>query len=164
MASFKFEGLDAYVARLEDLTLNADAMIGKAVYDGAGVVADAVRASIEALPDVEDGVGAYAYKKGTGVPLTKSAKQGLLDGFGVAPMQNENGFLHVKLGFVGYNALKTRKFPKGQPNLLVARSLENGSSIAKRHAFIKPAVQATKSQCERRMAQTLDEEIEKLTK
>ena len=164
MAKWTFDGLDDYVVELNKLADNTDAIIGHAVHDGAGLVADAVRGNLAALPAVPDGVGAHAYKAGTGVPLTETTKQGLLDGFGISKIQRKNGYHHVKLGFDGYNNLKTRKFPKGQPNVLIARSLEFGSSISRKHPFVKPAVAATRGACERKMAEIIDQEIEKLMK
>lgn len=164
MARWTFEGLDKYIIELNKLSDNTDDMIGRAVYEGAGLVADAVRGNIAALPAVPDGIGAHAYRAGTGVPLTETTKQGLLEGFGISSMERQNGYHHVKLGFDGYNKLKTRKFPKGQPNVLIARSLEFGSSISRKHPFVKPAVAATKGACEQRMADVIDQEIETLMK
>ena len=164
MARWTFEGMDKYIIELNKLESNTDAIIGHAVHDGAGIVADAVRGNIEALPAVADGIGAHAYKAGTGVPLTETTKQGLLDGFGISKIQRKNGYHHVKLGFDGYNKLKTKRFPKGQPNVLIARSLEFGSSISRKHPFVKPAVAATKGACEQRMADVIDQEIETLMK
>lgn len=164
MARWTFEGMDKYIIELNKLADNTDDIIGHAVHDGAGVVADAVRANIEALPAVPDGVGAHAYRAGTGVPLTETTKQGLLDGFGISQLQRKNGYHHVKLGFDGYNKLRTRKFPKGQPNVLIARSLEFGSSISRKHPFVKPAVKATRDACEKKMADVIDMEIDKLMK
>ena len=71
---------------------------------------------------------------------------------------------HLKLGFEGYNSLKTKSFPNGQPNLLIARRLERGSSVSKAHPIIKPAVKATKGICEQNMKQSIDESIKKLMK
>lgn len=60
--------------------------------------------------------------------------------------------LNVKLGFDGYNGMKTKKYPKGQPNVLLARSIESGSSIAKKRPFVAPAVRKTKKAAEETMA------------
>lgn len=167
MAKFTFEGVDAYVSKLYALDEYAEKYIGEAVYKGASPVADAVRANIDALPTVPDGVGLNAYwnkEKHTDVPLTETAKQGLQAGFGIAKLRTENGYHHVKLGFEGYNNLKTRSFPNGQPNLLIARRLERGSSVSKKHPIIKPAVKATQEICEQNMARVIDERINKLMK
>ena len=167
MASFTFEGMDEYISKLQALDTCTDKYIGEAIYKGADPVANAVRAKIDALPTVPDGVGLVAYwnkDKHTDVPLTESAKRGLQEGFGIAKLQVKGGYHHVKLGFEGYNSMKTRSFPNGQPNLLIARRLERGSSVSKAHPIIKPAVKATKDICEQNMKRSIDESIKTLMK
>lgn len=136
----------------------------KAVCAGAAIVADAVRANIDALPAVKDEWGVIAYNNHWGAPLTETAKKGLQDGFGISPMGSEDGMLNVKLGFDGYNGMKTKKYPKGQPNVLLARSIESGSSIAKKRPFVAPAVRKTKKAAEETMAKIIDEESAKIMK
>lgn len=136
----------------------------KAVCAGAAIVADAVRANIDALPAVKDEWGVIAYNNNWSAPLTETAKKGLQDGFGISPMGSEDGMLNVKLGFDGYNGMKTKKYPKGQPNVLLARSIESGSSIAKKRPFVAPAVRKTKKAAEETMAKIIDEEIAKIMK
>ena len=125
----------------------------KAVCAGAAIVADAVRANIDALPAVKDEWGVIAYNNHWSAPLTETAKKGLQDGFGISPMGNEDGILNV-----------TKKYPKGQPNAIIARSLESGSSIAKKRPFVAPAVRKTKKAAEETMAKIIDEEIAKIMK
>lgn len=136
----------------------------KAVCAGAAIVADAVRANIDALPAVKDEWGVIAYNNNWSAPLTETAKKGLQDGFGISPMGSEDGMLNVKLGFDGYNGMKTKKYPKGQPNVLLARSIESGSSIAKKRPFVAPAVRKTKKAAEETMAKIIDEESAKIMK
>ena len=50
MAKWKFEGLDEYLRRLEKLQGDSRKEIGKAIYDGAGIVAREVAAEIQKLP------------------------------------------------------------------------------------------------------------------
>ena len=57
--------------------------------------------------------------------------------------------------------MKTKKYPKGQPNVLLARSIESGSSIAKKRPFVAPAVRKTKKAAEETMAKIIDEESAK---
>ena len=73
-------------------------------------------------------------------------------------------FINVKVGMDGYNSETSRKYPKGQPNALIARSLESGSSFAPKRAFIGPAVNRTKGAAEKAIAQKLEEEIKKTMK
>ena len=58
-------------------------------------------------------------------------------------MQNDSGYRHVKIGFDGYNDVKTRKYPKGQPNAMIARVTESGSSYREKTPFIRTAVQSS---------------------
>lgn len=152
------KGLDSYIAYLQKLNLVTDEVIGEAVYEMAKVVADKVRANIEALPAVSNAANIATYKQGIS-RLSEPEKQGLLDGFGVSPIQNNDGYVNVKLGFDGYNSLKTKKYPKGQPNALIARVTESGSSYREKTPFIRPAVNASKKQAEQAGQMKIDEKI-----
>ena len=143
MAKFQVgKGIDEYISQLQNLEFQSEDLIGKAIYKGADIVADAIKANIQGLPasacsDVE--------------------KAGLLNGFGIARMQDEGGYFNVKAGFDGYNDDVTKKWPRGKPNSMIARSIEGGTSWKPKHPFIAPAVRATKDAAEKAMA----EEIEK---
>lgn len=163
MAKITFPGLADYELMLSRLARGADDIAGKAIYAGAEIVADAIRSNIQGLQAVPDEVGAIAYAEKSSAPLTESAKEGLLDGLGISSMQDDNGYYNVKIGFDGYNGLKTKKFPQGQPNVMIARSLESGSSIAPKRPFVRPAVNAVKKQAEAKMAEIIDQEIKKIT-
>lgn len=145
MAKFQVgPGIDEYISKLQNLEYNYREVIGPAIYVGAGLVADAVKANIKGLP---------------ATAANGLEKAGLIDGFGISKMQDDNGYFNVKLGFTGYNKIKTKKYPGGQPNSVIARSIESGSSWRSSHPFIGPAVRATKDQAEQAMAEEIDKEI-----
>lgn len=79
-------------------------------------------------------------------------------------MQNDNGYIHTKLGFAGYNTTITKSYPDGQPNLLIARAVLSGTSLRIRIPFIRKAVQRAKKRAEEAMAKRLDEEIKNAMK
>lgn len=155
------KGLDSYISYLQKIDAVTDEVIGEAVYEMAKVVADSVRASIQALPTVSNEANIATYKKGYS-RLSDKEKQGLLDGFGVSPMQDDNGFVNVKLGFDGYNSVKTKKYPKGQPNALIARVTESGSSYREKTPFIRPAVKAARKPAEKAGQAKIDEKIKSI--
>lgn len=159
MATFKAPDLDKYVRQLERLGKNTDTIIGEAVYDMAKIVADEVHQRLETMPSVPDDEGLAAYRAKTQIPITKAQKWGLVKSFGIAGLKNDNGYLNVKLGFDGYNEVKTRKYPNGQPNALIARSIESGSSARDKYPFIRPAVQATRKQAIAAAEAKLDKKI-----
>ena len=147
-------GIENYIKNLEDLEFGADEMAKKAVYEGAKIVTDAIRTSIQALP-----VGPPREGK-----VTQAQKAGLLEGLGIAGFRQDGTFINVKVGMDGYNSEKSRKYPNGQPNALIARSLESGSSFAPKRPFIGPSVNRTKGAAERAIAEKLDDEIKKVMK
>lgn len=153
------DGLNSYVAYLQKLNLATDEIIKESVYQMAKVVADQVRSNIESLHAVSNSANIATYRLGYS-RLSEPEKQGLLDGFGVSPMQKDNGYINVKLGFDGYNTVETKKYPKGQPNALIARVTESGSTYRKKTPFIRPAVKASQKQAIEAGRNTIDKKIQ----
>lgn len=160
MAKIEFRGIDEYVKQLQRISDKSEGMIKRAVYEGAAIVADTVKTEIAALPEVNANPppgnqlnGVFGYEK-----------QGLLSGVGLSAMQNENGYINTKLGFTGYNRMKSKSYPKGHPNALIARSINSGSSFRRRIPFINNAVRAARAKAEDAMRSKLDADLTKETK
>lgn len=166
MAKITFPGLEAYERKLSQLgdMQEIRRIAGRAAYEGAKIITDEIRDNIHQMLAYDDEAGLYAYVLKNPAPLTRTAKQGLLDGLGIAPLTDDKGYLNVKIGFDGYNKLKTERFPKGQPNVLIARALESGSSVTEKCPFVRPSIQSKREEAERKMAQVVDEEMEKRMK
>lgn len=161
MARFEFGGIDTYIQQLNKLQVSTrDGVIGKTVYAGAEVVADSVRSAIQALP-VGSGQASGNELVDT---VTLPQKAGLLDGFGISRMKDDNGFVNVKLGFAGYNATRTPKHPRGQPNALIARAVNSGTTFRKKTRFVDKAVNSAKKAAETAMDAACSREIEKIMK
>lgn len=158
MATFQFGGIDAYIKQLNKLyAVTKDAVIGKTVYAGAEVVADRLRSAIQDLPEGRENEAIL----GT---VTPAQKRGLLEGFGISRMRDDDGFVNVKLGFDGYNSVKTRQYPNGQPNTLIARAVNSGTTFRKKTRFVDKAVNASKKTAEAAMDAACSREIEKIMK
>lgn len=116
MAKIEFPGLEDYRAVINKLQLGAAGICKYAVYDGAAIVADAIRAATPDYPgDTND----------------------LKDVLTLTKMEEENGFIYTKIAFPGYDS-------RGVPNPVKARVLESGSSTRKKRPFIRPAVNRSK--------------------
>lgn len=139
------KGLTEYIAELQKLQ-NVDKYLGQVVYKGAAVVNQQVEAALQALPMDEH--PEHGKRKG----LTKVEKKGLIEGYGIADMQNDNGYINVKLGFDGYN-------DNGKANAMVARSLISGTSFMQKNNFMMRAVVKSRAASEEAMKTTLDEKI-----
>lgn len=153
-------GLNEYLSQLQNLEFTAHDAMGKAIYEGAAIVADAIKRNIDSIPTDERYVEDSEKLKG----IKAIQKKGLEHGFGIAKMRDDNGYYHVKVGFSGNNSLKTKSYPQGQPNSRIARSIESGNSYTQKHPFIAPAVRATKTTAEKRMAEVIDRETAKAMK
>lgn len=155
MAKIEFKGMEEYENRLLELRNLTKEMLGEAIHDGAGIVADSIKSGIQSIPVDETyatgGIKLYG--------ITSEQKQGLIDGFGIARMQDDNGYLNVKLGFSGNNSVQTKRYPGGQPNSVIARSVNSGSSFRQRIPFIDNAVNASKSAAEQKMKEKIDKAI-----
>lgn len=155
MAKFQVgKGLDEYLATLGNLEFKAPDVCGLAIYQGAKVVADQIKANIEALPVASTKGG----NQGRRNP-TQAEKDGLIEGLGIARKQNDNGYINVKIGMDGYNSDVTAKYPKGKPNAMIARSIESGTTFMNRIPFISRAVNATKAAAEEAMREEVDRQI-----
>lgn len=150
MARFNVgKGMTQYIANLEKIYQNTPDMIGKSIYQGAKIVTDAVHREINALPKSE---------------VTEDQKAGLLDGLGIAKMKSTMTGANVKVGMDGYNTHKTKKYPNGQPNMMIARALISGTSFhPQKNDFVRRAVNKSRAAAENAMRETFDKEIKKYT-
>lgn len=156
MARFRVSpNLEEYNQKIYELGANAKEYIEAAAKKGANPVADAVRANINGIP-VDDG-----YKRPGEMRhgLRSIQKAGLQHSLGIAPVRNDNGFINVKVGFDGYNNLQSSRWDGGQPNTLVARSIEGGTSYMIAHPFVGPAVRSSRRQAEEVMKQEIERSI-----
>lgn len=150
------KGLEEYLAQLGNLGQGAEGYIKKAVYPAAGLVAKEIVKNIDEIPERK------SWKDTTGI--TETQRKGLKEGFGIAKFENERGYVHVKLGFDGYNEQKTDRWPEGQPNAMIARSIEGGTSWSPKIRFVAPAVKNTTSQAEDIMRVSIDQSIRRIMK
>lgn len=162
MATIQFKKGDEYIFKLNRLSESAKSkVIGPAIYDAAGIVADEIKKDLRNVPTDESRGTPDKPKLGP----TQAQKDGLVDNIGIASEQTDRrGLVNVKIGFDGYNNVKTKMYPNGQPNQLIARSVESGSSFMKANPFVKTAAQRTRKQALDAMKKRVDEEIEKIMK
>ena len=157
MAKYKVIGIDSAIKELEKLADDSSDIMKMCVYDGANVVADAVRKNIQGLP-TRDAKGSHkARQRG----VTPEEKEGLLNGLGVARHRDANGVVDTVVGFDGYINNPTEKYPKGHAVSMVARSVEVGTSWLVKTPFIRPAINSSSNAAVAAMSKRFDEEIKK---
>lgn len=162
MASFEFKIGEEYAVKLSRYAAKSDEIAKKAIYTGAGMVADEIRKNIEALPEDEF---RHLNTGETFKGIPKEQKIDILHGLGVTPIDvDRDGNHNAKIGFDGYGSMKTKKYPKGVPNALIARATESGSSVRNKTPFVRPAIKTIKKNAINAMEQVVDEETKKIMK
>ena len=156
MARFTISAdFDEEIKKISNIGLELPGACKAAVYDGAKVVADNMSHEISAINGLEKGG-----KKG----ITEVERKGLLDGLGVAKIGVKDGKVSTAVGFSGYNADATATYPNGKPNLMIARSLEKGTSFREPEHFVSRAVNKSKVAAVQAMNDSIEKSIEKLSK
>ena len=133
MAKFKFEGMDEYITTLGRIGgKQARSILKYAVYPGAGLAADAIRASLDPA------------HKDTG-DLARSLT--------LAKIIDDHGYVNTKIMFADYDS-------KGVPNAIKAAALESGTSRGQKGThFISHTIKSVKSSVIEAMSKALDEKI-----
>lgn len=122
------------------------------IYAGAEVMTDTIRGEIQSHPTHASPVNG----------MTAQEKKALLSGLGISPFGKKDGDYDVKTGFDGYDTShKTKKYPKGVPIPLTARSLRRGTSWRAKDDFISRAVSKGKKKTVEAMEKKFDEKIKK---
>jgi len=137
MAKMTFMAGEDYALKLSRLATGSDEIAKKAIYKGVDVIANEIKSNLNKI-------------------LSSEATGDLIASFGVTPIEKDSsGNWNAKIGFDGYDS-------NGVPNQLKARVLESGSSKQKKRPFVRPAMNATKSQVIDKMNKVIEEEIKKL--
>lgn len=159
MATIQMNGLDEYLVKLSRLEqASKEEICGQAIHQGAGIIADAIREELKKLPTDES----FGTQDHPAKGIKAVQKNGLLKSLGITGMREDNGYLNVKIGFDGYNKVKTARWPKGQPNQLVARSAESGTTWLQKSPFVRVGVRKSRKQAVQTMKKSVDQSISEL--
>ena len=144
MATWKFRNLDKYVAQIEKLSAHAEGNMKAAVYEGAKIVADRMKAAMQTIPTQDGYVQPGKMRAG---PTTEE-KEGMIAGFGLSKMRT-GGAVTTKAGFSGTT--------NGISNATIARQVASGTSWMRKHPALRQAVNASKGAAEAAMASKFEQ-------
>lgn len=152
MAKITVKGLEEYANRIAALGKEQDRITKEAVYAGAEVIADAIKAGLHSIP-IDNGRGTPEHPISG---ITSRQKADLIKSFGLAPMENRDGYLQTKAGFDGYGSTPSKKYPRGLPNALLMRSVESGTSFRKKTPVIRKAVNSSRKRSIQAMGKCIE--------
>ena len=156
----KSDKLDEWIASMKKLGAEADSLVGKMIYEMAAEVVENVRKNVENLQDISDEEAIINYKAGRSTTVSESQKKGLVESLGISPSQDDQGIRTISVGFDGYNGVKTKAWPQGQPNAMIARSLEKGTSFMPKQPFLAKALRDSRKRINERVESVIKETIE----
>ena len=159
MAKVKTTGLTETMKMFEQLTVATDDIVKEVVKEGSAVTTDTMRAEIKALKTSDK----YAPKKGKRYAMPDDVK-GLLDSLGYTPVDEKGTIFNANVGFDGYNSHKTKKYPNGHSNRMIANAINKGTSFMYEQPFINRTKKKAQDKCVATMQKELDKAIEKIAK
>ena len=157
-----FKELDLLDRKLKLLAKETNGICKMAIFDGADIAITAVKKQINELDRVPDVVAINCWKKSSPCLISVSQKNGLRESIGISRMKVKGKIISNRVGFDGYNDVKTRRWPNGQPNVMIAASCEHGSSAMLEQPFIRTAYYLSKSAVQRAMVKTATDQITKI--
>lgn len=162
MAKIEMQGMEAWLSELRKLGEATTPVCEAAVFAGAAVVADAIKQSTQGLDRVTDAEALASYQAGTPTKISVTQKIGLVKSLGITKIRNKYGVISAKVGFDGYNDVRSKRWPHGQPNQMVARSCESGSSAMTKQPFVRPVVKRVQGAAEIEMERAADKKLKEI--
>ena len=154
--NLSFTGCQELADKLDKLGAKASGAASAALYVGAGVMADELRAATANLP-VDDN----PKRPFNGTPLaviSTQDKEDLLNSIGIAKFRRDADVVETKVSFSGYTRREESRLGN-VPLPMIARSIESGSSVRAKHPFCRNAAKAAKD----KVLAAMQAEIEKQT-
>lgn len=153
------KGLTETMKELEKIEQNTDAIVEKAIEAAINIVTDDLRSEIRALKTRGDDE-----KAGQLTLPTESNKKSLLDSLGYTPVKLSDSKFDAKAGFKGLDNNKTKAYPSGHPNAVMASAINKGTSFMQGQPFINRAAKKSKKKAIEEMDRIITQEIKKINK
>ncbi len=154
-------GLEEMLKHVEGIETRADEIMNKALYAGLKVMADGLKEEIRALPE-DEGFKHFPHDQPRNV-VGSHDKNDMITHMGISRFRSETGKVYARISFNGYGEIKTKKFQNGRPVILIARSINSGSSVRAKNPFVKRAVSKCKAAAIEAMKAAVASEINNST-
>lgn len=157
--TLKVEGMDDIAAMLQKAGQAADGIAAQALYEGAGVVADAVSAGARGVS-----TSPFKYAKGWQRQPSPEEKEALVSAgaAGIAKFQHTGNSVNTSVGYnrSGYANVNGKK----KPIAVIANSINSGTSFMRKQPFIRKAVSQSQGKATSVIENKVNEMVEKMMK
>ncbi len=133
--SIQWDGADELLRKMDKLPEKAAKIAAQALYEGAGVMADAVSRAVHGIATEE-----FRYAKGGRTRLPSPEEKAIVQNakHGVAKFRNNGAVIQTSIGY--QNAGYAKLGGKTKPVPLIANAIESGTSFMKKQPFMRKAV------------------------
>ena len=154
-------GLQALEDRLKQIGENADRLAAAGLYDGAGVMADAVKAEVKNIQTEEFN---YAVFPGVTRRLPTPEEKEIVEqaAAGIARFRKTGSEVNTSVGFrnAGYATLKGRTVPIP----VIVNAINSGTSFMKKQPFIRKAATSGTAKATAAIKDTIEKKLSEIIK
>ena len=152
------DGLDQLSRMLQNVGDHAGDIAAAGLYAGAGVAADAMTSAVDQIKTEEF---RYAPEGSTRLPSPEE-KEALRGKTGIAHFRGSATELDTLIGFNGAGYVTIGG--KQKPVIVIARSINSGTSFMKKQPVFRRAVSKAKTDATKAVVEAADKKIKELTK
>ena len=159
MAKVITSGFDDLIKELNDIADHSDEICSKALYKGAGLMADRLKASI-------DGLSTEDQRKKRSRNLLPYEKEALQKGLSIFKFKHDKSrdYVQTSITFTGRVDHHTERYPEGLPVIVLARSINSGTTFRRANRYFPTTVRKNAQAVEKEMADTTERELKKFIK
>lgn len=152
-------GFNEIIKEFNDLSDQSLSICSKALYEGAGLMADRLKEEINSLPVTDQ-----RHKRTKS--LLPYEKEALVKGLSIDEFEKDSARDRVstKITFHGYSDHPTEEYPNGVPIILLARSITAGTTFRVANRFFPNTVRRNTTVVERKIQEMIDQEVKKIMK
>lgn len=159
MAKVIISGFDTLIDELNDIADHSETICKKALYKGAGLMADQLKTSI-------DGLATEDQRKTRSRKLLPYEKEALQKGLSIFKFEHDKSrdYVQTSITFKGRVPHLTERYPTGLPVIVLARSINSGTTFRRANRYFPTTVRKNAQAVEKEMADTTERELKKFIK
>lgn len=157
----KFDGIEEVSKMLTDLGAAAEGVASQGLYEGAGIMADAMNRSAGAIKTAKF---KWASRRRGETRLPSPEEKAIVTGAGagIAKFEKSGSEVNTSVGFqnAGYAVLKNKTVPVP----VIVNAINSGTSFMKKQPFVRKAVTSATGKAVAAITEKIEEAFKAITK
>ena len=155
--TMKTEGVEEIKKMLDTLGQNAQHSAAKALYNGAGIMADEMEKQAGSIKTAPFHYAVFIQREPS--PEEKAVVQGAV---GIAKFRKDGNNVQTSVGYgnSGYAEIAGKK----KPIPLIANAINSGTSFMRKQPFVRKAVNRASSRASAAIKESIEKDVDTITK